>query len=55
VSGLLRIFAVPALIAVVSGVGLVSALVDDGPGDWTSWAALAAPLAAVAYAWARRR
>lgn len=53
-SNLVRVFAAPAAIAVVSTVGLVTALVDDRLGDWISWLSLATPLAAVAWGWARR-
>lgn len=50
---LARIFAVPALLAVLSTVGLVSALLGDGCYDLIAWLGLAAPVAVVA--WARLR
>lgn len=41
-----RIFAIPTVIAVLSLVGLLSALTGDGLRDVVSWIALAAPVAA---------
>ncbi|MET0336232.1 MAG: hypothetical protein ABW063_00570 [Caulobacter sp.] len=52
---LLNAYVAPLIIALVSIVGLVAALVADGPGDWTSWIALAAPVAVVVWAWFFRR
>lgn len=49
------IFALPLLIAVLSLVGLVAALTGDGWRDAASWAALAVPVAAVAWAMRARR
>jgi hypothetical protein len=43
-------FAIPALIAILSLVGLVAALTGDGMRDAASWLALAVPIAAVAWA-----
>lgn len=45
----LRLFGVPALLAVASGAGLVSALVGDGVWDMLSWFALGAPLAVIVW------
>lgn len=53
-SPLLRTFLAPLVIALASAVGLVAALTGDGFADWISWLTLAAPLAAVAWARARR-
>jgi hypothetical protein len=39
-----QIFAAPLVVAVISGLGLVSALVGDGLWDSLSWAALAVPV-----------
>lgn len=39
-----QIFAAPALIAVLSGIGLVTALVGDGVWDVVSWLTLALPI-----------
>jgi hypothetical protein len=49
-----RVFGAPIAIALVSAVGLVSALLGDDVWDALSWAALGAPLAVGAfYAWRR--
>lgn len=48
--GLRRTFAVPALIALSSTVGLVSALVGDGMFDAVSWLALGTVIAVVLWA-----
>jgi hypothetical protein len=39
-----RIFAVPAIVAVLSGIGLVSALIGDGWWDIASWLTLTLPV-----------
>jgi len=49
------IFAVPMLIAVLSLIGLVSALTGDGLRDVVSWATLGVPVAIVGWAMRRRR
>ena len=49
------IFAWPLAIFVIGLAGLVVALTGDGWRDAAAWAALAAPLAAVFWATARRR
>jgi hypothetical protein len=54
-SPLVRTFAWPAVIAVISAFGLVSALVGDSACDWLSWIALATPVAAIGWAWVRRQ
>ena len=54
-SGLARIFLVPGLIAILSIIGLVSALTGDGVRDAISWAALAAPVATLGWAMRARR
>lgn len=48
-------FALPALIAVVSLIGLLSALTGDGMRDAVAWGALAVPLGVVGWAMRRRR
>jgi len=48
-------FGAPLLIAVFSVVGLVSALLGDGPRDWISWASLAVPVAVIIWALKARR
>ena len=42
-----QIYRVPALLAAISFIGLVSALIGDGIYDMLSWAALALPLIAI--------
>lgn len=49
------IFALPLAIALLSIVGLVSALTGDGFRDALSWAALGVPVAAVGWAMKARR
>ncbi|OKO76980.1 hypothetical protein [Bradyrhizobium sp. NAS96.2] len=50
-----QIFAAPLVIAIVSTVGLVSALVGDGWWDAVSWAALGLPvLLYLLFVWRRR-
>jgi hypothetical protein len=43
----IRVWPIPIALALASGVGLISALVGDGPWDALSWLCLAAPLAAI--------
>lgn len=53
---LTRIFAIPAVIGVLSGIGLVAALLDDGWWDIIGWGSLAiAPLIATGYLLKRDR
>jgi len=47
-------FALPILLALLSFFGIVLALTGEGWRDLLSWAALSAPLVAVAWAYARR-
>ncbi len=49
------IFLVPAILAVLSGVGLISALLGDGVWDGLSWLALSVPIAVVAWCAVLRR
>lgn len=49
------IFALPLAIAALSVIGLVSALTGDGWRDALSWAGLAPPVLAVAWAMKARR
>ena len=44
------VFAVPALIAAASFVGLVGALLDDGAWDVVGWIGLAIPVAVTVWA-----
>ena len=50
-----RIFLAPALIALISVVGLLSALTGDGWRDAVSWGALAVPVATLGWAMRARR
>lgn len=54
---LAQIFTIPAVLGLLSAVGLVSALVGDGIWDGLSWAALAVPvvLCGLFILWPRRR
>ena len=47
--------ALPVLIALLSMIGLVSALTGDGVRDLLSWIALAVPVAAVGWAMRMQR
>lgn len=49
------VFALPLAIAVLSSVGLVSALTGDGWRDAVSWLGLAAPVLVVIWAMKARR
>lgn len=49
------IFAIPFLIALFSGIGLVSAMTGDGWRDALSWAGLMVPVVAVGWAVRARR
>lgn len=51
---LTAIFALPLVLAAVTIVGLVSALLGDGVFDIVSWVALAVPLLPVAWAFRSR-
>jgi hypothetical protein len=47
--GFVRVFGVPALLALVSAIGLLSALLGDDLWDVLSWVALATPVAVVVW------
>ncbi|WP_370335120.1 hypothetical protein [Parvularcula marina] len=49
------IFAVPALLAVFSLIGLIAALVGNGVYDALSWLTLAAPIIAILWAMTTKR
>jgi hypothetical protein len=44
-----RIFAVPALLALLIAVGLTAGVLGDGVWDVISWIALSTPLVVIAY------
>jgi hypothetical protein len=48
-----RAFAFPSALAALTAVGLLTALL--GVGEWTSWIALAVPIALTLYCMARGR
>jgi hypothetical protein len=48
---LLHVFGIPALLAAISLIGLISALVADGAGDALSWLALGLLNAVIAWYW----
>ncbi|MBX3479339.1 MAG: hypothetical protein KF842_02995 [Caulobacter sp.] len=54
-SGFLKIFGWPILLALVSLIGLVAALIGDGAWDGLSWLCLAAPLAVLVWVLLTRR
>jgi hypothetical protein len=49
-----QVFAAPLAIAILSTVGLISALVGDDIWDVMSWLSLAVPVAVILYCWLRR-
>lgn len=51
--GLWMIFRWPLLLALLSSVGLVSALLEDGVYDWVSWLSLGIPLLLIGWVWLR--
>lgn len=52
-----RMWGAPIVLGVLTGTGLVTALVsDNGWGDWWSWVGLGIPVAVMAwYSWGRKR
>lgn len=48
-----KTFAIPAVLAVLSTVGLITALVGDGPWDWMSWVLVSLPLVVFVWSWRR--
>jgi hypothetical protein len=53
-NGFLKIWGVPVLMAILSMVGLLSALIGDGPWDGLSWIALGIPVIVICWFFARR-
>ena len=49
-----QVFAAPLAIAILSTVGLISALVGDDIWDMLSWLTLAVPVTVILYYWLRR-
>ncbi|WP_166574900.1 hypothetical protein [Caulobacter sp. SLTY] len=54
-SSFLKIFGWPTVLAILSLIGLVGALVGDGPWDWLSWLCLGFPLAVLGWVLKTRR
>lgn len=54
-NGFFKIFGWPVLLALVSAVGLLGALLGDGPLDWLSWFCLFVPMAVLAFVLTTRR
>lgn len=52
-SSFLRLWGMPILLGILSGVGLVAALVADGWGDVLSWLTLGLLVALMAWYWLR--
>ena len=50
-----QVFAIPLWLALACGVGLVAALLGDGPLDWLSWLMLVLPVAVTVWALRYRR
>ena len=50
-----QVFAVPLLLAILTGIGLLSALTGDGWRDALSWLTLAVPLLVIIAAMGRRQ
>jgi hypothetical protein len=50
-----QVFAAPLAIAILSTVGLISALAGDDIWDVLSWLTLAIPVAVILWYWLRRR
>ena len=46
-----QIFAAPLAIAIITALGLTTALLGDGVWDWISWAALSLPVAVAVVYW----
>lgn len=53
-SNLRQMWQAPAIIALITSVGLIAALVGDGWQDALSWAALTVPVGLIAWKWGRR-
>ncbi|MPY69498.1 MAG: hypothetical protein GEU92_05370 [Alphaproteobacteria bacterium] len=51
----LHVFGIPVLVALISIVGLVAALLGDGPMDAISWIGLLVPLLLILWALRYRR
>jgi hypothetical protein len=53
---LTRIFAIPFALGVVSAIGLITALVGDGPWDASGWTGLGIPVVVTVWClWGRKQ
>lgn len=52
-SAFLRLWGMPILLGILSGIGLISALVADGVGDVLSWLTLGLLVVLMAWYWIR--
>ena len=52
-SSFLHVFGMPIILAVLSGIGLITALMSDGLGDVVSWLTLGALVLVMAWYWIR--
>ncbi|WP_374303388.1 hypothetical protein [Ferrovibrio sp.] len=52
-SAFLRLWGMPILLGILSGIGLISALVADGVGDVLSWLILGLLVVLMAWYWIR--
>jgi membrane protein implicated in regulation of membrane protease activity len=50
-----HVFGVPAVLAVIGGIGLMAALLGDGPWDALSWLALGTLVAVILRHWMKPR
>ncbi|KAA1054097.1 hypothetical protein [Azospirillum argentinense] len=51
----LAIFGIPMVIGLVTTVGLIAALLDDGLVDAVSWVALSVPVLTAVWSWRKRK
>ncbi len=49
----MKLWGMPILLGLLSGVGLISALLEDGLWDWVSWLALGIPTGLMCWYWLR--
>ncbi len=49
----MKIWGMPLLLGLLSGIGLISALLEDGLWDWISWLTLGIPSVLMCWYWLR--
>ncbi len=49
----MKLWGMPILLGLLSGVGLISALLEDGLWDWISWLTLGIPSVLMGWYWLR--